>query len=509
VTAVREVGIARPVDASMYVDGKWVAARDRSVFEVVDPYRQDVVAHVPEGTESDVEHAVSAARRAFEGPWSGFDPRERRALLHRAATELANRQDELEIEETRCLGVPIRVSSSFLVGAAGLFAESFAELAGVDLTEGLPVQSAPIPSVSMVVREPVGVVASLTPWNFPLLSAVFKVFPALAAGNTVVLKPSPLAPLAAIRVAEAFEAVGLPPGVLNVVTSSSSEVASCLTGSQEVDLVSFTGSSAVGRLVAAQAANTFKRVLLELGGKSPVIVLDDADLDCAVDGCLFGAYFNAGQFCESGTRLFVPRSLCGEFTDRLVARAATIRLGDPLDWETDMGPLITSAQHARVCSYIEAGLTEGANLVLGGPGNVPAGSTFVQPTIFTNVSSEMRIAREEIFGPVLAVLPYDNLEDAVRFANDTIYGLAATVWSDDIGQALQVARRLRAGTVWINDHHQVSPANPFGGYKQSGIGRELGLEGLKAYTEVKSIYVDLARKREKKFYSLLLSTEPE
>jgi aldehyde dehydrogenase (NAD+) len=334
--------------------------------------------------------------------------------------------------------------------------------------------------------------------------AVWKIAPALAAGNTVVLKPASLTPLSALRMTEIIAETGLlPPGVLNLVTGPGDVVGAALTQSQLVDKIAFTGSTEIGREVMRQAAGTVKKVTLELGGKSPNILLDDAELDLAVDGSLWAVFMHNGQACESGTRLFVPESLYDEFMARLIARASQLVVGLPEDGMTDLGPLISRDQLERVERYIAIGLAEGATpALLGQRPAAPelAHGHFISPTIFTDVRNDMRIAQEEIFGPVLAVIKYDRLDDAIRMANDTIYGLAAGIWSADVERAVKVAAQVRAGTVWINDYHMISAEAPFGGYKQSGIGRELGLWGLHAYTEVKHIHAALSRTREARFW---------
>jgi acyl-CoA reductase-like NAD-dependent aldehyde dehydrogenase len=361
---------------------------------------------------------------------------------------------------------------------------------------------------SYVRREPIGVCAAITPWNFPLLLSMWKFAPALAAGNSVVVKPDEKTPLTMLRFAQIAEECGLPSGVLNVVTGEGETVGAHIASHRDVDKVAFTGSTAVGREIMRLGADTVKRVTLELGGKSPVVVLDDADIDIAVDGALFSCFLYSGQVCESGTRLLLPDSIHDEFVARLVARAKQITIGDPTDFDTDMGPVVSAEQRDRILRYIEVGKQEGATVAFGG--GVPQGDGFekgywVEPTILVDVTNDMRIAQEEVFGPVLAVIRYADDDDAVRIANDTEYGLAAAVWSTDNERALDVARRIRAGTVWINDHHMISCEAPFGGYKQSGVGRELGPHALDAYTETKHIHLDLSGRLDRRAYAALLS----
>jgi aldehyde dehydrogenase (NAD+) len=377
----------------------------------------------------------------------------------------------------------------------------------------VPQVTFPTLSYNFVRREPIGVCGQIIPWNFPFLMAVWKIAPALAAGNTTVLKPASYTPLSALRMVEIINDTGLlPPGVLNLLTGPGGVVGPELCTNPMVDKIAFTGSTEVGRDVMRQASSTVKKVTLELGGKSPNIILDDADLDIAVDGSLWATFMHNGQACESGTRLFVPGSLYDEFMERLVDRASKLVVGLPADGLTDLGPLISAGQLERVESYIRIGLDEGATpALLGCRPDAPelAHGHFITPTIFTDVRNDMRIAQEEIFGPVLAVIRYDRLEDAIAMANDTIYGLAAGVWSRDVDRAVKVAYELRAGTVWINDYHLINAEAPFGGYKQSGVGRELGMWGLLEYTQIKHIHADLAHTREARFWYDILAPRIE
>jgi aldehyde dehydrogenase (NAD+) len=370
--------------------------------------------------------------------------------------------------------------------------------------EPVPQITFPALSYNFVRREPIGVCAQIVPWNFPFLMAVWKIAPALAAGHTVVLKPASLTPLSMLRMTEIIHETGLlPPGVLNVITGPGQVVGTELCTNPLVDKIAFTGSTPTGREVMRLATGTVKKVTLELGGKSPNLILEDADLSIAIDGSLWATFLHNGQTCEGGTRLFVPGCLYDEFMERLLDRARRLVVGLPADGATDLGPLISAAQLAKVEGYIRIGIEEGATpALLGRRPEDPLLSHghFITPTIFTDVRNDMRIAQEEIFGPVLSVIRYVRLEDAIRMANDTIYGLAAGVWSADVERAVKVACQLRAGTVWINDYHMINAEAPFGGYKQSGVGRELGTWGLHEYTEVKHIHADLARTREAKFW---------
>jgi acyl-CoA reductase-like NAD-dependent aldehyde dehydrogenase len=379
--------------------------------------------------------------------------------------------------------------------------------AQVELGERVPVYE-PLPWIDMpavswnfVNREPIGVCAGIVPWNLPFMISTWKIAPALVMGNCMVVKPSTETPLTALETAKVAAECGLPPGVLNVVTGSGALVGEELCTNPLVDKVAFTGSTETAKRVMKLAADTVKKVTLELGGKSPTIICDDADLSVAVDGALFATFFHAGQLCESGTRCFVPESIYDEFMARALERVQSIRVGDTSDYETSMGPLVSAAQLARVTGYIETGLREGAKLVCGG--GRPAGLNkgfFVEPTIFENVDNNSTIGREEIFGPVLSIIKYKDLDDAVRMANDSIYGLGGAVFSRDIPKAIGIAKRIRTGTVWINDFHLLNALAPFGGYKQSGVGRELGPHALLEYTQVKHIHVDLALDRPTKFW---------
>jgi acyl-CoA reductase-like NAD-dependent aldehyde dehydrogenase len=386
----------------------------------------------------------------------------------------------------------------------------FAEQAAkYEFEREVPTSPYPTLSVNRIRREPLGVCAAIVPWNFPLVLGIWKVGPALAAGNSVVVKTDEKTPLSLLKLAEIAHEEGVPDGVFSVVTGDGAEVGGRLASHPDVDKVAFTGSTAVGREVMRLASGTVKRVSLELGGKGPVVVLDDADIDIVADGVLFGCMLYSGQMCESGTRVYVPSSIHDELVDRIVDRASTITLGDPTDLDIDMGPVISARQRDRILEFIEQGVRGGATVALGG--GVPAGEQFdtghwVEPTIFTDVTNDMPIAREEIFGPVLAVLRYDTIDEAVELANDSDYGLSAGVWSADYERALEVGERLRAGTIWINNWHMVDPALPFGGCKQSGVGRELGPGALDEYTEVKHLHMDLTQSLDRHLFDILLST---
>ncbi|MFE7416994.1 aldehyde dehydrogenase family protein [Rhodococcus sp. NPDC057529] len=495
----------------MFIDGGWVDTAE--CYEIVNPATEDITATAAKATTDHVDTAVAAARRAYEeGSWRRTPPVERAAVLDRAATALAARMEEIATISSRETGMPIRSALAIAVGFPQMHLQYYAELTRTfEWVRPAPITGQVLHS-GLVKKEPVGVCAGICPWNFPASIAVWKSIPALAAGNSVVLKVDEKTPSFALELAAILRDAGLPDGVLNVVIGDGPTVGEHLVKHPDVRLVSFTGSTATGRRVMANASETIKRVLLELGGKGPNIVLDDADIDLAVDGTIYGFVLHAGQACESGTRLLLPTSIHDQFVDRLVARLETLKIGDPLDPSTDVGAVMNAAQRERILGYIESGKTEGARLVHGG--GTPAGPEFdrgfwVQPTVFTGVTNDMRIAREEIFGPVLSIIAYDSVDEAVKIANDTEYGLAAGVWSRDNQRALDVADRLEAGSVWINDWHNMSQHLPFGGHKQSGIGRELGPDALTEFTQDKSITVDMSGDLSRRAYGLVLGTPPQ
>jgi aldehyde dehydrogenase (NAD+) len=475
----------------LFIDGEWQDARSGRTFTSYNPATGEPLAEVAEAGEEDVDTAVAAARRAFEdSEWSRTGARERGRMLHRIADGIEARADELARLETLDNGKPVREARMIDIKES---IDCFRYYAGwADKIEGdvIPV---PGPYLNYTRREPVGVCGQIIPWNYPLQMAAWKVAPALACGNTVVLKPAEQTPLTALELGRIASEAGLPAGVLNVVPGFGETAGAALVRHPEVDKIAFTGSTEVGRIIQREAAATLKRVSLELGGKSPNIVFADADLDAAVKGATMAIFYNAGQACTAGSRLLVEESIREEFVAKLRDRASKIQPGDPLDSKTRLGPLVSQEQLDRVMGYVEKGRSEGAELVLGGePASVNGGKGyFVGPTIFDGVRPEMTIAREEIFGPVLTVLPFSDFEEAIRIAHDTEYGLAAAVWTRDIGKAHRAAHRLRAGTVWINTYHNLDTGSPFGGYKQSGYGRELGRYALDLYTQVKSVWVSL------------------
>jgi acyl-CoA reductase-like NAD-dependent aldehyde dehydrogenase len=489
----------------LYINGQWRAPMAEQYRAMVDPSNGETLGYVAQADAEDTRLAIQAARTAFDdGYWTSLSPGERSRLLHAVVDAIEARQDEIADAEMRNSGCTWRKANLMDMPVGIIHFRHFAKLADFEPMETVPQITFPMLSYNYVRREPIGVCGQIIPWNFPFLMAVWKMAPALAAGNTVVLKPATFTPYSALKLVEIIHDSGLlPPGVLNLLTGPGQVVGPELCTNPMVDKIAFTGSTEVGREIMQQAASTIKKVTLELGGKSPNIILDDADMDIAIDGSLWATFMHNGQACESGTRLFVPSSIHDEFVGRLVDRASRLKIGLSADGASDLGPLISAGQLKSVESYIQIGLDEGATpALLGKRPDDPelAHGHFLTPTIFTNVNNKMRIAQEEIFGPVLCVIKYDTLDEAVEMANDTIYGLAAGVWSSDVEKAISVAHRIQAGTIWINDYHIISAEAPFGGYKQSGIGRELGEWGLKEYLEVKHIHVPLNNTRSAKFY---------
>ena len=464
----------------IYIGGSWVPSSGAGVIEVVDSTTEEVMGTIPEGTPDDVEKAVRAAAEAFPA-WSATSREERSKLLARVQESLAARTEEIATLISHEVGMPITLSNMIQVGLPVMSFSTMSQLA-LDFPFEEEVGN------SLVVREPAGVVGAITPWNYPLHQICAKVAPALAAGCTVVLKPSEVAPLNAFRLAEILDDIGLPAGVFNLVTGVGPVVGEAIASHPLVDMISFTGSTRAGKRVMQLAADNVKRVALELGGKSACVILEDADLATAVPTGVSMCYLNSGQTCSALTRMLVARSRLAEVEQLAAEAAETYTPGDPFDPATRLGPLVSAAQRERVRGYIESGIEEGARLLTGGvepPDGLEKGF-FVRPTVFSDVTPTMRIAQEEIFGPVLSILPYDTEEQAVEIANGTPYGLAGAVWSTDAGHAEQVARRLRTGQVDLNGGG-FNPMAPFGGYKQSGIGRELGRFGIEEYLEVKSL----------------------
>jgi aldehyde dehydrogenase (NAD+) len=472
----------------LLIGGKWMPARSGKTFETVGPAKEEVLALVAEGDKPDVDDAVKAARKAFEeGKWPRMTPHERTRYLLRIADYIEQHTDELAQLETLDNGKPFSQARTIDIPKA---AETFRYYAGW-CTKIYGETNPSDPSMfNYTLREPVGVCGQIIPWNFLLLMAAWKIAPALACGNTVILKPAEQTPLTALRLGELILEAGLPQGVVNIITGFGPGAGSSIAEHPDIDKVAFTGSTEVGKLILHASAGNLKRISLELGGKSPNIIFRDADLESAIPSATLGVFYNSGQVCAARTRIFAERGIYEDFVDKFVKASGNMIVGDPFDPKTRMGPLVSKEQFERVVNYVELGKREGARLAAGGE-CLPTKGYFVAPTVFTDVDNKMRIAREEIFGPVAAVIPFKDENDAILQGNDTIYGLAASVWTRDISRAHRLARAIKAGTVLINCQAGSDVISPFGGYKQSGFGRELGVHSLELYTQVKSVYVRL------------------
>lgn len=489
------------MDHTMLIGGEWVAAADEGTMPVVSPFDASSLGTVPKGSREDARRAIDAARDAFDkGPWPRLPPRSRGEIFLKTATLLQQRLGDIAQLESRNQGKTIKQAADadlpfsidnlvFYAGACRtLEAKSPGEFTGDGTT--------------IFRREPVGVVSSITPWNYPFMMAVWKIAPALVVGNTVVLKPASYTPLSSLELGRAFQDSGLPAGALNVITGPGGVVGDELARNAKVDMVSLTGDTATGKKIMEAASGTVKRVQLELGGKAPFVVFEDADMAAAVEGAIVGGFVNGGQDCTAATRLIVHKNVRTKFVQHLLERVREIRTGDPASRTTDLGPLVSPVQQKRVLEFVEKGKDEGAKLRIGGTDDKkkhPKGS-FVLPTVFDSVAPDMVIAQQEIFGPVLDVLEFSTFDEAVEIANGVAYGLAGSVWTKDLRTAIKAAHALRFGDVWVNDHLPLGSETPHGGFKQSGFGKDLGTDSLNDYTVVKNIYLDLTGQARKSWH---------
>jgi aldehyde dehydrogenase (NAD+) len=473
----------------LFINGTWRPPLSGETYSPINPANEEPVAEVGKGDERDIDAAVTAARKAFdEGPWPRMSPHERGRIVWKLGDLIQQNLDEMARLESLCTGKTLFDSGKVEIPFAAEVFRYYAGWASKIHGETLQLREN---AFTFTLRHPVGVVGAIVPWNFPFLLSSWKIAPALAAGNTMVLKPASQTPLTALKFAELCQQAGLPEGVFNVVTGPGGKVGMAMVRDPRVDKIAFTGSTDVGKQIMREAAGTLKRLSLELGGKSPNIVFADADMEAAVRGAMTGIFYNKGEVCAAGSRLFLDERIHDEFMSKLTDRVKGLKVGDPMDKATRMGPVVSKQQMETVLGYIDAGKREGARLVAGGS-RVGSKGYFIEPTIFDGVTNRMKIAREEIFGPVLSVITFKSVEEGLAEGNSTTYGLAAAVWTRDVAKALKAAKAIRAGTVWVNAYNLFDAALPFGGFKESGFGREMGSAGLDHYTEVKSVWVDLS-----------------
>jgi betaine-aldehyde dehydrogenase len=482
-----------PKQYQLFIDGQWVDSESGKTFKTPNPATGDTLAEVAEADKADIDKAVAAARRAFEGKWSKMSARDRGRLLYKLSQLIEQNAADLAAIETADNGKPIKES---LYVDLPQVVENFEYFAGwATKIEG---ETIPVPGkmFNYTLREPIGVCGQIIPWNFPLLMAAWKLAPALAAGNTVVLKPAEQTPVGAMELARLIQEAGFPEGVVNIVPGYGETAGAALAAHPGIDKIAFTGSTEVGKMIAKAAADNLTKVSLELGGKAPNIVFADSDIDQAVAGAMMGIFYNQGQVCCAGSRLFVEESVKDQFLDKLSDKAGKITVGDPMNKSTQMGPQVSEEQLNRIKGYVDVAREEGATVLAGGQSpQLDAAfqkGYFFSPTIFSEVKNSMRVAQEEIFGPVVSVISFSDEDDLIKQANDTIYGLSAGIWTRDITRAHRFAKEIKAGVVWINTYNMFNAASPFGGYKQSGYGREMGRHALDLYTQVKSVWVDLS-----------------